>query len=203
LRGALAGADPHPAPVACPASRASSLRGPRVGPAGDRLNRENQPADPVQATASGEGLFAVREDMAWQLKEKRGEFVETLNRYVPLYYMTNNAGVEIERTGIYNKTRSVYFDYRHGDLIFKFTASAKVDDRRPDYSEPIALGPVCEVLIFADKLSRPVSTSEGIRIAETIAEFLLEYRRFPHTQSPFPELVVFSDIAKRALGLPS
>jgi hypothetical protein len=202
-RGTLTGADLHPAPVACPAYRASSLRDPRVGPAGDRLDRETQPADPMQATASGEGLFAVREDMAWQLKEKRGEFVKSMNRYVPRDYMTNDIGVEIEQTGIYYKDRAIFFVYRHDDLIFKFAASAKVEGRLPDDDQPISLGPVCEVLIFSHELPRPVSAGEGVEIAETITGFLLEYYRFPTAKTPLPERVVFNEIARKALKLPS
>src|SRR6266704_810320 len=141
--------------------------------------------------------------MVWKLKERQGEFVESMNKHVTHDYMTNDVGVEIELTGIYHKERSILFVYRHGDQSFKFAASAEAEGQLPADEQPISLGPICEVLIFSHELSRPVPASEGADIAETIAGFLLEYHRFPTANPPFPERVVFTKIAKKALKLPS
>jgi hypothetical protein len=86
-------------------------------------------------------------------------------------------------------------------LSFIFYASATIKDRIPETDTSIAIGPICAVLIFSDALSRPVSAGEGAGIAETLISFLLEYHRFSIADPPFPERVVFSGPAKRALKL--
>jgi hypothetical protein len=128
------------------------------------------------------------------LGERPSEFKGLDPRQVSI----NDKGVEICSIGRDPRVYYILFEYRHGDIIFNFTA------RRPgkdwiDYdpdkkrsSANFALGPMCQVRIDKQLVPRPLSPDEEVAIKENITDFLLqEYPRFRSAVPPFPERIIF------------
>jgi hypothetical protein len=119
--------------------------------------------------------------------------------------MTDGTGTKIERVGMHPVDEALFsvFEFVAADISFEFEAhSAEAWTMGKDKADRIsALGSTCEVTILPSKLPRLVSPEEGARLAKQIMDVLLQYGKWTGAEPPFPERVIFDELARRALHL--
>jgi len=117
--------------------------------------------------------------------------------------MINEEGVKITMIGWSKKSGiSILFKYEAEDFLIKSFDVSKVysnadkinlaaQEEKVPYND-ISIGPICEVGILKDYISRELSPLEGSVVKKNIEECMLQHKKFPLAKAPFPEEILFS-----------